>query len=41
MATDPEIIERLDRIRATLVAAFAVQIGEFSQKIGDDKVDAA
>src|SRR5438105_2643923 len=41
MTADPEIIERLDRIQATLGAAFAVQIAEFRQRIREDKVNAA
>ena len=41
MAADPEIIERLDRIQATLTIAFAAQIAEFRERIRADKVNAA
>lgn len=41
MAADPEIIERLDRIQATLSIAFASQIAEYRDRIRADKVNAA
>lgn len=41
MTADPEIIERLDRIRATLSIAFAKEIGEHRERIREDKVNAA
>jgi hypothetical protein len=40
MPGDPEIIERLDRIQATLTVAFAPQIAEFRERIREDKVNA-
>jgi hypothetical protein len=41
MAADPEIIERLDRIQATLSIAFASQIADYRDRIREDKVNAA
>jgi hypothetical protein len=41
MAAEPEIIERLDQIQATLKIAFAAQIAEFRERIRADKVNAA
>jgi hypothetical protein len=41
MATDPEILERLDRIEKILTIAFAEPLGEFRASIRDDKVNAA
>lgn len=41
MAADPEIIERLDRIQATLSIAFAAQIAAYRERILEDKVNAA
>lgn len=41
MAADPEIIERLDRIQATLSVAFAEEIAAFRERIRADKVNAA
>jgi hypothetical protein len=41
MAPDAEIIERLDRIQATLSIAFAPQIAEYRDRIREDKVNAA
>jgi|SRR5437588_1269634 len=41
MEADPEIIERLDQIQATLAVAFAAQISAFRQRIREDKVNAA
>jgi hypothetical protein len=38
---DPEILERLDQIQATLAIAFAPQIDEFRERIRGDKVNAA
>src|SRR5687768_4519310 len=41
MTADPEIIERLDLIQATLTIAFDAQISEFRERIRADKVNAA
>ncbi len=41
MAADPEIIERLDRIQATLSIAFAAQISEYRERVREDSVNAA
>lgn len=41
MAADPEVIERLDRIQATLTVAFAEQIAAFRERVREDKVNAA
>jgi hypothetical protein len=41
MAADPEIIERLDRIQATLSIAFAPQIAEVRERLREDNVNAA
>jgi hypothetical protein len=38
---DPEIIERLDRIQATLAIAFADEIAEYRERIRANKVNAA
>ena len=41
MAADPEIIDRLDRIQATLSIAYASQIAQYRERIREDKVNAA
>ena len=41
MAADPEILQRLDRIQATLALAFASEIGEARERIRADNVNAA
>jgi hypothetical protein len=42
MAADySEIIERLDRIQATLSIAFAAQIAEYRERVREDAVNAA
>lgn len=41
MTVDDEILQRLDRIQATLALAFAPQLGEARERIRDDAVSAA
>ena len=41
MAADPEIIDRLDRIQATLSIAFAPQLAAYRERVREDKVNAA